>query len=101
MPSTYGTDPYTAQTNPSMYPPNVFSMQPEVVNQPQQTDMPVIDNPSIQGNENTTIPQEKSEMKVIQLNSLDTEKQEEMNERTFGGVDIKQEFMDVLMKLVF
>ena len=40
-------------------------------------------------------------MKVIQLNSLDTEKQEEMNERTFGGVDIKQEFMDVLMKLVF
>ena len=101
MPSTYGTDPYTAQTNPSMYPPNIFSMQPEVVNQPQQTDMPVIDNPSIHGNENTTIPQEKSEMKVIQLNSLDTEKQEEMNERTFGGVDIKQEFMDVLMKLVF
>lgn len=99
--STYGADPYAMQANTSSYPQGAYPMQSESGNKPTPVNQQVMESQSYQVNEYSTAPQQKGESQIIQLNSLDPVKQEEMNERTFGGVDIKQEFMDLLMKLVF
>lgn len=61
----------------------------------------MMNNLPIQDNTNMTIPQQKSDMDIVEPSNLENEKQDELKERTFGGVDIKQELMDTLMKLVF